>query len=758
MKDSGRLKTIVICILMSLVLLSVASCGIRNDPDPASRDGQEAEESSGAGDISKAAGNDSEEDQGSIVAVAEFRYLRPAVRLADNGGIYPYTLDGDFLYYVDYVNRKEEDGTENEYVQVGRYRISDGSLEEDYIVSDKGRREVRYQAILADGAGNCYLFWGPGYDVAEEDGLYCLEKYGTDGSMLWHAAYTQAELENVGDGLRQGTVTRDGRVFLYNYGAGGRVFSFGGEGELQAFYVPELESLEGVAVGKDGDAYAYCVAGASSVFASLDSQGELYPCPVTPLQVYDGYEDGICLRTGEGMLGYEPVSGETEFLWRWQDEYVDVDGGQVDRFFRGRETSVLLCLEQGYYDTRHTRQLLTFAYITQQDRTDYPGRQVLTLSSMNSTNQHLIFLVKQFNRQSRDYRVELVKEADGDSLEKKLLKGEGADLVELWGLYSGGLAENGAFEDLTAYYEASKVIDQGDVLECVREAGVIKGRNVAVVPAFYIGTMKGGSSVKAEDWTVWKFLETGLENQVFMVQKPSVALEYCMGTRYGEYFIDYGKGESYFDGEEFRRILELCGKWAVYGDDQSGIIYDSTVEGADQFLHEIQITSPWDVVSDKDPAYSTKLVGYPGYNGAEYQLWNTCMFAMNSKSGNKEGAWAFLEYLLSEELQSGIDWAFPVRKDSFERYLQDLYVDPDLLKQPFVVGLSAYEPVVPTEEDIAFVRQMADSAIYDSWGGTNNPVWKIVSEETQMYFAGDASLEDTVKKIQARVQLYLDER
>ena len=233
MKDPGRLKTIVICILMSLVLLSVASCGNRNDPDPASRDGQEAEESSGAGDISKATGNDSEEDQGSIVAVAEFRYLRPAVRLADNGGIYPYTLDGDFLYYVDYVNRKEEDGTENEYVQVGRYRISDGSLEEDYIVSDKGRREVRYQAILADGAGNCYLFWGPGYDVAEEDGLYCLEKYGTDGSMLWHAAYTQAELENVGDGLRQGTVTRDGRVFLYTYGAGGRVFSFGGEGELK---------------------------------------------------------------------------------------------------------------------------------------------------------------------------------------------------------------------------------------------------------------------------------------------------------------------------------------------------------------------------------------------------------------------------------------------------------------------------------------------------------------------------------------------
>lgn len=39
----------------------------------------------------------------------------------------------------------------------------------------------------------------------------------------------------------------------------------------------------------------------------------------------------------------------------------------------------------------------------------------------------------------------------------------------------------------------------------------------------------------------------------------------------------------------------------------------------------------------------------------------------------------------------------------------------------------------------------------------DNPVRVILEEETGMYFAGDATLEETVKKIQSRVTLYLNE-
>ncbi len=48
--------------------------------------------------------------------------------------------------------------------------------------------------------------------------------------------------------------------------------------------------------------------------------------------------------------------------------------------------------------------------------------------------------------------------------------------------------------------------------------------------------------------------------------------------------------------------------------------------------------------------------------------------------------------------------------------------------------------------------------MFDTESGYSNPVRNIVSEEAEMYFQGDAALDETVDKIQNRVQTWLDER
>ena len=52
---------------------------------------------------------------------------------------------------------------------------------------------------------------------------------------------------------------------------------------------------------------------------------------------------------------------------------------------------------------------------------------------------------------------------------------------------------------------------------------------------------------------------------------------------------------------------------------------------------------------------------------------------------------------------------------------------------------------------------MAEAAVVSSGERVTDPVWIIVREEASMYFAGDATLDATVQKIQTRVLLYLDE-
>lgn len=67
------------------------------------------------------------------------------------------------------------------------------------------------------------------------------------------------------------------------------------------------------------------------------------------------------------------------------------------------------------------------------------------------------------------------------------------------------------------------------------------------------------------------------------------------------------------------------------------------------------------------------------------------------------------------------------------------------------------EQAADVDEYISGVEKMAESALRNKYGVSSDPVWVIVSEEAGMYFAGDATLDATVQKIQTRVQLFLDE-
>ena len=215
------------------------------------------------------------------------------------------------------------------------------------------------------------------------------------------------------------------------------------------------------------------------------------------------------------------------------------------------------------------------------------------------------------------------------------------------------------------------------------------------------------------------------------------------------------------DGEEFRRILEACGRWETYTErNEAGQQVDGSGKNGEWIFDTVTIASPRDIVWRQTGGigeqyeyygedYLATLAGYPGWKGGEYALQADSVFAVGSASAHKEGAWDFLEYILSEEAQARLgqmQGIFPVRKDSFREYLEDDYTDPDYS-----------EPVTATEAEIRRVEEMAEAAVLDDYGVAFDPVWGIVSEEAGMYFSGDAALDATVKKIQTRVQLYLDE-
>ncbi|MCI9436769.1 MAG: hypothetical protein HFH85_06300 [Lachnospiraceae bacterium] len=292
-----------ICAAILFLSLLAASCGARENPDSAFGMGEEQSASA----IRQDTIGISPEGDGGITAVADFHYMETDMQIS------PYTsvhaINSEWLYIADHteIGKIDENGElQKPYYGITRKRITDGYEEKLYAMTDiEYLFEMNRPLLLADKEGNCFIFWRL-YDGEEGTTGYRLEKYGPDGNLLWRREPDAEELEGVGEQLDQGTITRDGKVILYNYGKGGRAICFGADGSLETVYEPALESLEGIAAGKDGRVYGYCVTGTEPVFQELGGTGEAYVCPMTPLAVYDGYEEGVLLRTGEGMFAYVP--------------------------------------------------------------------------------------------------------------------------------------------------------------------------------------------------------------------------------------------------------------------------------------------------------------------------------------------------------------------------------------------------------------------------------------------------------------------
>ncbi len=614
--------------------------------------------------------------------------------------------------------------------------------------------------LLAGRGGECYLFG----KYRETTGFY-LNIYDGEGTLLRHRDYSAQELDNMGEKLLGGLVTEDGALYLYAYGAGGTVFSFDALGNPAERYTPSLESLEGIAAGSDNRVYAYCVTGEEPLFTELGAEGAPLSCPVRPNRVFSGYEKGIYLSTADGFWQYSPDAGKTDLLWGWNEDYIQLGGDELDQVFCGQDGLYLFLYDQAERAGKMKEQL-TVAKVTWQDSRDYPGKQVITLGTVfdYNINTHVEELVRLYNRQSREYRVELLvwEKPENRSrsdlvgeLELRLMRGEGPDLMELTGMYADSLIAQGVFEDLDAYYQSSDVIQAESLLPCVRESGSVMGRNVLVIPSFYVNSVISKQEIAPSDWTPWRYLELASQEQLFQFPSRRAGLSHCMGVRYGEHFIDYEKKECHFDSEEFISLLRQCARLESVETPLSYRV--PPLQDADYLMADCGLCGSADYLTAQDNNGRIYWVGRPGWNGMENEMYPDEVFAMNSVSPNKEGAWDFLEFLLSKELQDRIDWGFPAREDSFDAYLRNSYLAEDYRAEDFSATFSARGARELTEEDYAVIRNIVETSVFQTWGSISNPVKTIVSEEADMYFSGDATIEETVEKIQSRVSLYLHE-
>lgn len=380
-----------------------------------------------------------------------------------------------------------------------------------------------------------------------------------------------------------------------------------------------------------------------------------------------------------------------------------------------------------------------------------------------------------FNKSSDKYRVEIewgeesgVTAGDWNILWTQLMTGGGPDLFSVSSQMNfNDYIRQGMLEDLAPYIEAN--LEPEDYVESALYAyrqgesvyGLESSFSVTALITKQSLLLESGADYKAESRMGWTFEEmaaAAAANPQIKVYKenadPMEVLRDC---------IAFG-GVDYSDYETLSQAIlfaEQYGKSLEPG--------ETAVLGENVLVADISLHTPlgW---ADVQALYGEDLVvvGYPRSDRQGVKHEGSAL-SINSNSVHKEGAWAFLQFLLSRDYQENRAGGFSVCRDIFERELM-AYAEPDSyqLYLPEAGGIvtvtntyrlpaSGLDIDAMTQEQTDEVRSLVEnSMIYEFT--EDYGAWNIIYEETGSYFSGDKSLEEVMEVIQNRMGVYLDEK
>lgn len=488
----------------------------------------------------------------------------------------------------------------------------------------------------------------------------------------------------------------------------------------------------------------------------LPRQGGNYDYTNNHAVLLGGGNRGLLLSEKDALSYFDLQEGRGEKILDWN--LLEINGTFVSEI-RPKEKAddkpeFEVFLAGGDYDWRGFEPEI--ADISWVDEGYLPQKQTLIVGEGLGLGS-LDLIVRRFNRSSENYRVEV--EAFGYAqLEQVAIGGASVpDIIDVHVIDMALLKDKQLLEDLEPWLEKSKVISRKEIADVAYEAGMLDGKLYSIVPKYSIvGVVTSGNAIGMEGFTMKDYAAKAAENPDARVVAPSNTINLLRQTLPGlmDRFVDWKKGKCKFDGEEFAEFLSLLKSTNPdlqnTGGKTNGRINSDVVQGT--VLYDLFYCSgPEDfystVTQKKD---RLEMIGYPTRDReAFYTVYPQQQYAIYSKSKCKEGAWAFLEFLLSEEQQSwsasgpGSLKVFPANRNALERYLTR--------------SASEEEEAEGMEEARKAVRYMLEHAHPSQIDGRNSEIFYIIEEELEAFLRGDKSLEDTANVIQRRASVYMDE-
>ena len=363
------------------------------------------------------------------------------------------------------------------------------------------------------------------------------------------------------------------------------------------------------------------------------------------------------------------------------------------------------------------------------------------------------------------------KEAYRDRVIAEIVSGKGPEMLLVQGRDLKLLYEKGVLADISDVFPAET---KEQIFSSFLEAGTFDGKLVGLANVSGIQTVFVSKDVWTKDtWTVEEFVQLAEEREgeletLFVGGFYGSFYNIAMMDLENTPFIDWEKKKCYFDGELFRKVLELSMKYSNTDGNGSFMNSSNYYENERQQREALRSGKALAYVDNfiKDLAGFSRdtamlgedyvCVGFPTDSGNGTYFYSTSTYlVVNKAAENKDAIYQFIQYLYSEKNQRSFG-SGTVRKDVLSSYV----VYPDWTTgAEFSRGNGVYEPLDCKPDGTSYLEEyleFVETCVRQPLG--TEAVEDIILEEVSHYFDGEKDIDKTVDAIQRRVQVYLDEQ
>lgn len=611
--------------------------------------------------------------------------------------------------------------------------------------------------------------------VLEDKSLFSLALYDKDGKELWKKDITDNLKDKNLEAHYYLTADADGNIYLLN--SFYHVCVWNNIGEFQ-FVLRSDFMTSGIAC-VNGAVYTYSSDTEKRFLQKIDIEKQKWEVvkgeDVPNAAGFNGCilgedEKGeFYINTGNSLVTYDLKKGSSETVLAWTDY-----GMVAENILAWKKVG------EDFYCITEGESSVKLIILSPAKEGEVKEKQVVTIGEVG-THGYIESAISEFNQKNDKYTIQLVTyEGDADAgIERQdidLMAGNGPDILCMGQEKYRKYADRGLLEDLYTYFEKDEETGIEDYLPNIIKAYERNGKlcglstnftiNTVAMPTKYAGDKIG---VTIEEYIeIIENLPEGKKLHPLFEDKRNV-FYILLGYSFQE-FINFDNYTCDFDGEEFIEWITFLNSIELGGE-----ITDFSEVALEDYVLGIRYISDYTAYQSEKAQFKVDeitFLGFPGRGDCGSVIASGSAVGINSQSKNKEGAWEFIKFLLSEEQQDSIleyEPAFakyPVRMSTLEkgfaRAMEPEYeIDEngnqvEVPKEIFTTFSNEEIKIyAATEEDIAKMRELITSVNTFAEGGS--PIFEIIMEEVAAFYEGDKTAEEVAALIQNRAEIYLNE-